>query len=231
MSHYFSVKQGTFKGAPFNFSFMGENYIWQGAQGVFSGRALDNGALALLSAVARDYATILDNGIIDDGKAEIQPLISDNSEFERGVRILDLGCGTGIVGLMLALQFPDIEVVLSDVNAWAVQCSAANGKTHKIKNASYLVEDRLTALGEKSFDYVVLNPPIRAGNELILSMFEDSARVLTAKGSLYIVVRAKQGAKRLAELASKWYHNCEFKERKKGYLVFRLSEPKPLLNK
>lgn len=210
MSHYFSVKQGKFQGKPFNFSFMDKNYLWQGAKGVFSGSALDDGATALLSVVIKDSREDSEQGL-------------SQQEFE----LLDLGCGTGIVGLVYAMEFPDSKVVLSDINAWAVQCSAANGKKNKIANATYLIEDQLNALSDRSFDIIAFNPPIRAGNELILSMFEDSARVLKKDGSLYIVVRAKQGAKRMAELASKWYDHCEFKIRKKGYLVFRLSVPKP----
>lgn len=226
MSHYFSEKQGKFKGEPFNFSFMNENYIWQGSTGVFSGHALDNGALALLSTVVKDFS---ENQKLSSNQHTSEPVettLPFLKEAAGKLRILDLGCGTGIVGLMIARQFPQLDVVLSDVNAWAVQCSAVNGKKHKIENASYVIEDELSSLGNRAFDLIAFNPPIRAGNELILSMFEDSARVLTSDGSLYIVARVKQGAKRMADLASKWYDTCEFKLRMKGYLVFRLSKPK-----
>ena len=82
------------------------------------------------------------------------------------------------------------------------------------------------AFSDRSFHVVALNPPIRTGNENILDMFSDCSRILKKpSGCLYIVVRAKQGGKRLASLAGEWYLKCELMARKKGYLVYRLWAP------
>jgi len=207
LSHYFTKKQGSFKQKPFTFSFAGNTYNWIGSKGVFAGTTFDEGTKLLLSVVLKNVC------------------INESSENTPLAPFLDLGCGTGITGLIYGETFPDYPVILSDINTWAVQCTESNKHARKLTNVHCVVQDQTHAFKADSFSNIALNPPIRTGNKNILAMFEDCSRILNKSGSLYIVVRAKQGAKRLSKMCLQWFRDSELMARNKGYLVFRVSSP------
>ena len=47
---------------------------------------------------------------------------------------------------------------------------------------------------EGEFDYVITNPPIRAGKRVIYAMFAQALDRMKPGGALYIVIQTKQGA-------------------------------------
>lgn len=197
-THYFSP-QGPACEAPrtFGFEFGGRSFTWTGAAGVFSGSSLDDGARVLTSALLDRAPT--------------------------GGDLLDLGCGTGTVGLLAKLFAPGFRVVLTDVNGRAAACARANAQRLGLGDAAVLAGPGAEALADESFDVVALNPPIRAGLQVCLSLVRDAARVLRPGGRLYLVVRVKQGARRLASLAgSSFPGGVEEVARRKGYVVFEL---------
>lgn len=80
-------------------------------------------------------------------------------------RVLDFACGSGAIGLALAAGFPDVEMILLDDSALALECArrsfAANGQGCRL-----LPSDGLSALlraGEPPFDWIVSNPPFHSG--------------------------------------------------------------------
>jgi hypothetical protein len=70
-----------------------------------------------------------------------------------------------------------------------------------------------------SYDYILINPPIRAGKEVIFKMFEDSIKYLKKDGILMIVIRKDQGAPSAKKKLSELYGNCETLDREKGYHI------------
>lgn len=78
-----------------------------------------------------------------------------------GLRVCDLGCGTGLLGLLLLQRQPDLQITGIDLQPAAValaqRAAAENGLTDRL---SFRSEDlRTTALPAGSFDLVVCNPP------------------------------------------------------------------------
>ena len=125
---------------------------------------------------------------LDDGAAA---LIA-GMQIAPGARILDLGCGTGLVGLAALRR--GAHAVLTDVSARAVisarETLAANGYpdipvTHVCGAA---------AVETATCNNVVANPPFHQGHglhfEVARVFIEEAARVLRAGGRLYLVANA-----------------------------------------
>ena len=104
---------------------------------------------------------------------------------------MDLGCGYGAVGVAAGAA-NDIRVVLSDVNARAIETAKKNLENNGVRGE--VVESDGFARIEGTFDYILTNPPIRAGKQVVYRLFSESAARLNAGGALYIVIRKQQGA-------------------------------------
>lgn len=85
-------------------------------------------------------------------------------------QVLDVGCGSGAIGVTLALENPILEVTLSDISDKALFVAEANAKKLGAKNVQFLHSDVFTALETRQpplqFDLIVSNPPyIAEGDE------------------------------------------------------------------
>ena len=152
---------------------------------VFSHRKLDVGARALMEAVASSRA--------------VKP----------GCRILDLGCGSGTVGIALALRKPGVHVHAVDSNPRALQCTLhgaeLNGLTVVNQPVTTVHGDsdsddepstlsvQLDATGHVrdpgTFDLVVANPPYYSDWAITAIFVEAAARALKTGGRLFLVTK------------------------------------------
>ncbi len=83
--------------------------------------------------------------------------------------ICELGCGSGIIGISLALSCPQCEVYLADVNSIAVAAAQANLQRHKVQDRVKVLESNLFEKFPRDikFDWILFNPPyLPAGGEL-----------------------------------------------------------------
>lgn len=88
-------------------------------------------------------------------------LLSSFPRLKPGMRVCDLGCGTGLLGLLLLQRQPSLQVTGIDIQpaaiALAERAAAENGLTDRL---TFQAEDlRETSLPANSFDLVVCNPP------------------------------------------------------------------------
>ncbi len=77
-------------------------------------------------------------------------------------RILDLGTGSGVIGLSIAAERPKITVVATDISAEALQIAKLNAKHLHITNVEFALGAWFDALAndvEQKFDIIVSNPP------------------------------------------------------------------------
>jgi ubiquinone/menaquinone biosynthesis C-methylase UbiE len=81
-------------------------------------------------------------------------LIRDGSEFERGTRLLEIGCGVGAVLGVLGHEFPEVRLFGVDIEQR--QLEFARGHLQRVGVDATLVEADALALpfGEESFDHV-----------------------------------------------------------------------------
>jgi release factor glutamine methyltransferase len=91
--------------------------------------------------------------------AEDSFLFAENLQVKTGARVLDLGTGTGILGILASKQAS--EVVSADLNPYAARCAKLNAQRNGIKgNMNFLQGDLFTPLKETAkFDLILFNAP------------------------------------------------------------------------
>jgi len=111
-------------------------------------------------------------------------------------RILEVGCGSGIVSLSAARASASNSVLGLDINPAAVECSQRNAEANGIKNASFAVSDLFSALpkGEK-FDSILFNPPyLPTTREERLALEEENAAYDGGESGLEVFTRFAEAA-------------------------------------
>ncbi|MEV7289076.1 methyltransferase [Streptomyces sp. NPDC093252] len=111
----------------------------------------------------------------------------------RGLRrVVDLGCGNGVVGTSVALANPDAEVLFVDESYQAVASAEATYKANGVPgHAEFRVGDGVAGVASGSVDVVLNNPPFHAHaattDATAWRMFTGARRVLRPGGALYVV--------------------------------------------
>lgn len=126
---------------------------------------------------------------LDDGTRALLAL----AEVGDAKRILDLGCGSGVVGVVAAMRAPEAHIVFIDSNARAMAASQQNAEKFGIANRSEVLISSQSGEALKALepvDLVLTNPPYY-GNLRIAEMFVDTAfSVLKEGGSLQLVTKS-----------------------------------------
>ena len=118
-------------------------------------------------------------------------------------RILEIGTGSGCIALALARQFPNAEVVATDISPEALQVAAINQQRHRqISSRVTFIEADLFPDGFDTFDLIVTNPPYVPENyfdDLPLEFHAEPRMALAAgdDGLLFINDIFKQSYERL----------------------------------
>lgn len=147
---------------------------------VFSHRKLDVGARSLLEATAAARV--------------VRP----------GSYVLDLGCGSGSIGIALALRKPGVHVHAVDSNPRALQCTLHGAELNGL-NVVERIPAKLDPKGTSSlsiqleasghvhhagrFDLVVANPPYYSNWAITAIFIEAAARALKTGGRLFLVTK------------------------------------------
>ncbi|MGW4195112.1 methyltransferase [Streptomyces sp. NPDC005004] len=110
----------------------------------------------------------------------------------RGRRIVDLGCGNGVVGTAVALTDPDAEVLFVDESFQAVASAEATYKANGVPgHAEFRVGDGLAGVAPGSVDLVLNNPPFHSHqattDATAWRMFTGAERALRPGGELWVV--------------------------------------------
>ncbi len=192
MSHYFTDNSEMHHNRKeITFRFLGINYSFVTDAGVFSRDGVDFGTALLIE-------TACEKGL-------------------SGKRVLDLGCGYGPVGIVLhkALQ---AEVMALDINPRATELTKENAMRN---NCSIRVDTADGIATDECFDDILVNPPSRAGKEVIYRLFAQAYEHLYPQGCLWVVIRKQQGAFSAQKELERIFSNSEILARKKGYLIIR----------
>lgn len=85
---------------------------------------------------------------------------------DRGAaRALDLGAGSGCIGITLAAERPQLKVTLVDASAAALAVARGNARRLAAANTRLLQGDWYDALGPERYDVIVSNPPYVASGD------------------------------------------------------------------
>ena len=137
------------------------------SEGLFSPSHADKGTLAMLSHVTP----------------------------EPGQRVLDLGCGCGLVGIYAAMICGEENAFLCDVDPEAVRCARLNAQKNGL-NLTVYESDGLEGVKESGFDLILSNPPYQSDFAVAKHFIEKGFNRLVLGGKMLMVTKRRE-----------WYRN------------------------
>lgn len=197
MTHYYESTHGTFTPITITTTILGKTITIQSAPNIFSARHIDNATHLLITTAAK---------------------------LTNPTRILDLGCGYGIVAIMLKQQFPQATVTAVDINNRAVDITRTNAQTHQL-DISVIQSDIYKQLPSTIFDCIVTNPPYVAGREVCYAFIDQSYDHLASQGLLLVVARHTKGGKMLAQRMEQRFGAVQTIAKKGGFHVYSAKRP------
>lgn len=139
----------------------GEKLSLETAEGLFSPEHADRGTLAMLSKVT---------------------LIP-------GQKVLDLGCGCGIVGILAAKCCGPENVVMVDIDPCAVEIATRNAVRNGVEEVKVRLSDGLEAVEETDFDLILCNPPYQTDFAVAKRLIEKGFNRLQIGGRMVMVTK------------------------------------------
>ncbi|MGQ9611903.1 MAG: class I SAM-dependent methyltransferase [Chloroflexus sp.] len=167
--------------------------------------------------------TIFSSFQIDEGTDLLLRLIEP--AFPEPQRILDVGCGCGVIGICLARRFPQADVTLVDKDLLAVRYARHNAELNATTNVTVLGSVGLSEAPPGPYDLIVSNIPAKIGDYAIEHEFIlEPLRHLRPGGEYWFVVVS--GLNHLIPRLGP-RHNLRLKEIKKraGHSVYRIIAP------
>ena len=137
-------------------------------EGLFSPRRVDAGTQAMLECV----------------------------ELNEGDRVLDLGCGYGVVGVYAAHVIGEANVFMIDSDATAVEVARANAVANGFENLSVSQSDGFRDFHETGFTKILSNPPYHADFAVPKHFILKGFNRLEIGGQMWFVTKRE-----------KWYRN------------------------
>jgi len=145
------------------------------------------------------------------------------AEVEPGDGVLDLGCGTGVIGAIAAQLAPQGHVTLVDCNVAAVACAERTLAANGIANAEVRLADGVIGLSPASFDLVLSHLP--RGRAVQEELIRGVAWVLRPGGRFYFVANKRVGIRGAITYARELFGRCGVVRQKKGYHVAMAIRP------
>ena len=150
---------------------------------------------------------------------------------KKGDYLLDLGCGYGAIGIVLAYLIPQSSVYLIDTNKRALWCTRENIKYNLSERPGKVIVlhgSYFNPLQNKNikFDAIYMNPPLRKGRKEFLALCKDIPSFLKRNGQFQFVIRKKMGANYiynyLIQNLSGLYEKINVTFKRSGYWIFSL---------
>ena len=131
------------------------------APGLFARWGPDKGTLAMLSCVS----------------------------FQPGDKVLDLGCGYGLVGVVAAKTIGPERVVMSDNDPLAIETAQRNLEANGVAGAKLVLSDGFHGITDAGFSKILSNPPYHADFAVPKRFIEKGFNRLAVGGAMIMVTR------------------------------------------
>ncbi|MCH5262779.1 MAG: methyltransferase [Lachnospiraceae bacterium] len=128
---------------------------------IFSPNSIDKGTLAMLSVI----------------------------DFLPSDKVLDLGCGYGVVGILAGKLIGEESVVMCDISERAVEYTKINAALNGVPHISIRLSDGYKNVEENDFSLILSNPPYHADFSVPKNFIEVGFRKLTMGGKLVMVTK------------------------------------------
>ena len=180
----------------------GEPLLFTSYPGCFCHRRLDEGGLALAEVVSREL------------------LESRSVDGDEPLTLLDMGCGCGLVCLLVARRLSDpssLSLVMVDSHARAVEAARENAAKFGLAAEVILADNGTPARMDGTFDVFVGNPPYYSDYRIAEVFLDTARRALKPGGVCYTVVKNAAGLKPVQE---RYFAHVDVIPRR-GYSVLR----------
>lgn len=144
-----------------NVNILGEQISLETQKGLFSPEHADRGTLAMLSTI----------------------------DFQPGMRVMDLGCGCGIVGILAAKKCGAENVVMSDVDPNAVEMAKKNAEANGVGGVKAVLSNGFDNVDEAGFDLILSNPPYQTDFAVAKRFIEKGFNRLKLSGRMVMVTK------------------------------------------
>lgn len=176
----------------------GDKLMFTSYPGCFCHRRLDEGGLALAEVISRD-------------------LTSSPFPHSSFLKLLDMGCGCGLVGFLVKSVVKDISLVMVDSHSRAVEAANVNSANFNMPAEVILADNGTPARMDGTFDVFAGNPPYYSDYRIAEVFLETAKRALKPGGLCYTVVKNDAGLRPVQE---RYFPNVEV-IRRRGYCVLK----------
>ncbi len=138
-------------------------FEFKSANELFSPRNIDKGTLAMMSVI----------------------------EFETNDKVLDLGCGYGVVGILAAKIIGTENVVMVDNDDIAIHAATENAVLNEVPNIKIIVSNGFSHIHDTGFTKIISHPPYHVDFSVPKMFIEKGFNRLSIGGRLYMVTKRK----------------------------------------
>jgi len=161
------------------------------------------------------YSSLFSGSEVDEGTL----LLLENIRVPSEGLVLDVGCGYGVIGIVLAKINPSLRVYMVDINPLAVKASKYNAKLNGVEDRVVVLQgDRYEPVKNMKFDAIYSNPPLSAGMKIVEDIVLGAREHLREKGLAQFVLA--KGGEYLAREARKVYSRVETMSKKSYILMY-----------
>lgn len=172
-----------------------------------------------VTLLKQSFTFLTDSGVFSKKMVDYGSQVLLNTlDFEKGKTLLDLGCGYGPLGISLA-KVQDVKPTMVDINNRAIDLAKQNAQKNGVE--ADIFQSNIYEKVNGTFDYIISNPPIRAGKQVVHTIISESINYLKVGGNLTIVIQKKQGAPSAKTKMEEVFGNVEILKRDKGYYILR----------
>ncbi|WP_244592811.1 methyltransferase [Azospirillum palustre] len=144
------------------------------------------------------YPGLFAHGHLDAGT---ECLLKVLPEVAAGARVLDFGCGAGVIARAVRERQPDAPLTLLDIDAVALHAARQN-----VPDAELVLSDGLAGLGTRErFGLILSNPPLHRGKDEDFGMLDalvaGTKQYLKLRGTLVAVTQRTAGVGKLFKTA------------------------------
>lgn len=109
--------------------------------------------------------------------------------FAPGMKVMDLGCGCGVVGIVAAKKCGAENVVLADIDPLAVETALENARENGVEGVRAMVSDGFSNVDETGFDLILVNPPYQSDFAVAKRFIEKGFNRLKVGGRMLMVTK------------------------------------------